>query len=196
MMNLFPLSTPAHFRLVTHWLQQKENSQWLDFGHGSQPVTLALLQIMAQRPTNFLRLYSSHRDSETAIGICGLHNVDRHFKTATLWGVAGDKSFRHRGLGQAACATFLTLAFRELGLNSINTWCVEHNTSQRSAERLGFRPVGRLRQCHYIDGVAYDRLLYDLLASEHDERGIGLTRREPRPTIAALDPQARAVAAA
>jgi hypothetical protein len=63
----------------------------------------------------------------------------------------------------------MSLAFRELGLRSINTWVVEGNPSLRLVERLGFRFVGCLRQCHIIDGCAYDRLLFDLLASEHTE---------------------------
>jgi hypothetical protein len=46
---------------------------------------------------------------------------------------------------------------------------VAHNPSIRTIERLGFRFVGRQRQCHTIDGRPYDRLLFDLLASEHRE---------------------------
>jgi RimJ/RimL family protein N-acetyltransferase len=61
----------------------------------------------------------------------------------------------------------MTLAFRDLGLHAVNTWAAEHNPSLRTIERLGFRFVGKLRQCHYIDGRPYDRLLFDLLASEH-----------------------------
>ena len=63
----------------------------------------------------------------------------------------------------------MTLAFGDLGLHTINTWAVEHNQSVRVIERLGFRFIGRQRQCHYIDGRLYDRLLFDLLASEHRE---------------------------
>jgi len=58
-----------------------------------------------------------------------------------------------------------------LGLCAINAWTVETNAAaQRGLERLGFRYVGRLRKCHYIDGRALDRLLYDLLANEYRER--------------------------
>src|SRR5947207_9418961 len=90
-------------------------------------------------------------------------------RTGTFWIVAGDKSFRSRGWGRVAASRFLALAFRDLGLHTVNTWIVEHNVSRRSAERLGFRFIGRQRQCHFIDGQPYDRLLFDLLASEHRE---------------------------
>ena len=167
-MKLYPLDTPELLELVASWLAQKQNYQWLDFGNGRQIVTPALLKIMAQRETHFLRAYTSDRD-DTPIGIVGLNSVDRTFKTATFWGVSGEKSFRNRGYSTSAGSKFLTLAFRDLGLHAINTWSVDHNPSLRTIERLGFRFIGRQRQCHYIDGRFYDRLMFDLLASEHRE---------------------------
>ncbi len=167
-MKLLPLYAPETFELVSGWLQQRENCQWLDFGAGRQAVTPTLLKIMAQRETNFMRVYTAHRD-EVPIGIVALNNVDRIFRTGTLWGVAGEKSFRSRGYAGIAASRLLTLAFRDLGLHSVNTWVVDCNPSQRSVERIGFRLIGRQRQCHFIDGRLYDRLLFDLLASEHQE---------------------------
>jgi RimJ/RimL family protein N-acetyltransferase len=167
-MRLRPLATAADFELAAGWLQRAENRQWLDFGSSCQRVTPALLRIMAQRDTHYLRFYSIDGD-DAPIGIVALSNVDRHMRTGTLWGVAGEKSFRCRGWASLAASRLLTLAFQELGLHSVNTWIVAHNPSQRAAVRLGFRYVGRQRQCHFIDGQPYDRLLYDLLASEHRE---------------------------
>jgi RimJ/RimL family protein N-acetyltransferase len=182
-MKLLPLDTPEILELVTSWLIQKENYQWLDFGNGKQIVTPALLKIMAQRETHFLRAYTSDRD-DTPIGIVGLNSVDRIFRIATFWGVSGEKSFRNRGYASIASSKLMTLAFRDLGLYAINTWAADHNPSLRTIERLGFRFIGRQRQCHYIDGRLYDRLLFDLLASEHREldeerwRRIGSSHRE------------------
>jgi RimJ/RimL family protein N-acetyltransferase len=52
----------------------------------------------------------------------------------------------------------------------VSAWTVEINVAaQRVLERLHFRPIGRQRQCHVIDGQPYDRLLFDLLPSEHQE---------------------------
>jgi RimJ/RimL family protein N-acetyltransferase len=168
-MKLLPLDTPEIIELAASWLAQKENSQWLDFWTGKQlVVTPALLKIMAQGGRHFLRVYTSDRD-EIPVGIVGLSNVDRIFKTANFWGLAGEKSFRSRGYGTLAGSKFLTLAFRDLGLHTINTWVVEHNPSLRTVERLRFRFIGRQRQCHFIDGRPYDRLLFDLLACEHRE---------------------------
>ena len=167
-MMLLPLDAPGRLELVAGWLAEKENYQWLDFGNGRQLVTPALLKVMAQRETHFLRVYTSDKE-DIPIGILGLNSVDRTFKTATFWGISGDKSFRNRGYSTFASAKFLALAFQELGLQSVNTWVVENNPSLRTVERLHFRFIGRQRQCHFIDGRPYDRLLFDLLAAEHRE---------------------------
>lgn len=166
-MTLLPLDTPERIALAAQWLAQKENYQWLDFGNGGEAISPMLLKIMAQRDAHFLRLYTA--PDGTPIGIAALNNVDRRFRSAVFWGAAGDKSFRSRGWGTLAGSKFLTLAFRELGLNVIQTWVAEGNPSQRLVERLGFRFVGRQRQCHAIDGRPCGRLLYDLLAAEHRE---------------------------
>ena len=172
-MKLLPLDAPGILELAASWLAQKENYQWLDFGDGKQIVTPALFKIMSRWETHFLRAYTSGRD-DTPIGIVALNNVVPQFKTATFWGAAGDKSFRNRGYGTLAASRFMTLAFRELGLHSVNTWVVDGNPSLKIIERVGFRFIGRQRRCHYIDGLPRDRLLFDLLASEHraveDER--------------------------
>lgn len=94
--------------------------------------------------------------------------------------MSGEKSFRNRGYSTIASSKLMTLAFRDLGLHTINTWAVEHNRSVRIIERLGFRFVGRQRQCHGIDGRMYDRLLFDLLASEHRELDEGRWQRIER----------------
>jgi len=64
----------------------------------------------------------------------------------------------------------LTVGFRELGLHAVSAWTLETNIGgQRVLEALHFKPIGRQRQCHYIDGRPYDRLLFDLLATEHQD---------------------------
>ena len=191
-MKLLPVDRPELYQIVADWLALPENHQWLDFGHGRQCFTPALVKIMAQRETHFMRVYTADRDG-TPIGVVGLTNVDRAFKTARFWGVSGDKSFRNRGYSTLASSKLLTLAFRDLGLQAISTWAVDNNPSLRTIERLGFRRVGRLRQCHYIDGKLHDRLMFDLLASEHrelEERRWHRNRRTHRGSVCSeLQPQ-------
>lgn len=168
-MKLLPLDTPERLRLAAGWMAQKENARWLDFGDGRRVPTPEWLRIVTQRPADVLRLFTGEGDG-TPIGIVGLSEVDRGFRTGRIWVVTGDKSWRARGHATRAASLLLTLGFDTLGLNAINTWIVEGNPSVRIAERLGFRPIGRQRQCHWIDGQARDRLWFDLLAAEHRER--------------------------
>jgi RimJ/RimL family protein N-acetyltransferase len=165
-MQLVPIDTPEHYRLVAGWLSQKENYQWLDFGDGRQLVSPEWLKIAVQRGTQVLRLFTGD-DDPVPIGVVGLANINPHFKTANLWIVLGEKTHAGKGYATRAVSSMLTIGFRELGLRAVNTWIVEHNPSMRVAERVRFRPMGRQRECHYIDGRAYDRLWFDLLASEH-----------------------------
>jgi RimJ/RimL family protein N-acetyltransferase len=167
-MRLLPLDRPELIGLVAGWLAQAENHKWLDFG-GGRPPTPALLKIMVQRDTNLLRVFTTDDDT-TPVGVVGLNDIDRHHKTAMLWGVMGDKAYARCGYTTRALSRLLTVGFRDLGLAAIQSWSVEPNESGIEVnKRLNFRPVGRQRQCHYVDGRPYDRLLFDLLASEHQE---------------------------
>lgn len=163
-----PPDSPELLRLVADWLSQKENYQWLDFGEGRQLVSPEWLKSSLQRGTQVLRVFTCDFDN-VPIGVVGLASINPHFKTANLWVVLGDKSYAGRGYAGRAVSRMLTLGFTELRLRAINTWIVEHNPSVRVAERVQFKPMGRQRQCHYIDGRPYDRLWFDLLASEHQE---------------------------
>jgi RimJ/RimL family protein N-acetyltransferase len=167
-MQLKPIDSPELLRLVAGWLSDKENYQWLEFGDGRQLATPEWLKIATQRGTHVLRVFTAD-DSDAPIGVAGFSSLNPHFKTATYWIVLGDKSRAGHGYASRATSRMLTFGFTELGLQAIQTWIVEHNGSVRVAERVKFRPIGRQRQCHVIDGKAYDRLWYDLLPSEHEE---------------------------
>lgn len=166
-MKLLPLDTAERVELAAGWLSEPDNYKWLDFGNGVQKVTPVALKIMTQRELHVFRLYTAD-DGDLPIGIVGLSNVDRNFKTASIWAVLGRK--RYGGGTLRPCSKMLTYAFTELGLRAVNAWTVEINVAaQRVLKRLHFREIGRLRQCHVIDGQPYDRFLYDLLANEHQE---------------------------
>jgi RimJ/RimL family protein N-acetyltransferase len=167
-MKLKPIDSSDLLNLVAGWTSQKENYQWLDFGDGKQILSPAWLKIMTQRPTEVVRVFTSD-DNDVPIGVVGLTEVNRHFKTARLWGLVGDKSFRVRGYGTRAASSIVSYGFEELGLHAVNTWVVDGNPSLKLIQRVGFRFIGRQRQCHFIDGRSLDRLWFDLLASEHEK---------------------------
>jgi len=166
-MHLTPIATPEQVTLVASWLAEKRNYAWLDFGNGVQSPGAASLKFMVQKDTHALRLFTADDDG-AAIGVVGLSNVDRNFRTATIWIALGDKKFSAKGYALRAGAAMLEFAFGELGLHAVNAWAVDCNhASLRLMRMLNFHPIGRQRQCHYIDGEVHDRLWFDLLASEY-----------------------------
>lgn len=169
-MELKPLDDPRLIETIAEWMSRKENYQWLDYGNGRQVLSAASLRMMAQRDIHLLRAFTAD-DGDEAIGVTGLSNIDRTFKTALAsLCVLGDKRYAGQGYGTRALSRIVGLGFRVLGLETIQVWVVEHNiASLRMLERLKFRYVGRQRRCHYIDGRPCDRLLFDLLASEYEE---------------------------
>ena len=166
-MTLKPADSPDLLQLAASWLTDPENSAWLDLGVGGQGVSAPWLKVAMQRGTLVMRVFAAE-DGEP-IGLAGLGEIHARFRTANYWVVLGDKRYAGRGYATLATSQMLTLGFRELGLQAIHTWIVEHNPSVAVARKVGFRPVGRQRQCHVIDGRSYDRLWFDLLPSEHQE---------------------------
>lgn len=165
--ELRQLDSADLIRLAAGWLARRQNYVWLDFGEGKQILTPEWLKIMSQRDTHVLRIFTADRG--VPIGIIGLDAVNRHFRTARIWAVVGEEAFRRRGYATRAVSQMLTLAFRDLNLHAVNTWIVDRNPSLAIVQRLKFTFIGRQRHCHAIDGRMYDRLWFDLLASEHQE---------------------------
>lgn len=164
-MELTPLEA-SDIALVAEWLGKEENYRWLDFGGGVQILAAPALAVMAKRDKHNLRLYRPD-EAQQPIGIVGLSNISMEFRSATLWYVLGDKTLGDRGYTSRAAWEMVREGFETLGLHSINAWTVESNVaSVRILERIGFRRLGELRECHLLDGRLVDRLLFDVLASE------------------------------
>ena len=167
-MQLIPIESSS-LDLVGEWLNRKENYQWLDFGSGNQTLTPVSLKFMMQRDSHLLRVFTLDSDN-TPIGLVALSNIALNFRTATLWYVLGDKRYAGQGYTTRAVSLILTAGFKELGLQATNAWVVEQNQpSIRVLLRNRFQVIGRQRRCHYIDGQPFDRLLFDLLATEYKQ---------------------------
>lgn len=167
--RLAPIERPE-IPLVAGWLADPANARWLDFGPGQPVLTAAALAVMVQRDLHLLRTVRLD-EAETPIGVVALSHVDRRFGTGQLWYLMGDKRYEGRGCTSAAVSKLLGVAFDEIGLQAVNAWAVVDNrASIRVLERNHFRLIGRQRRCHYIDGRPFDRLLFDLLATEFKEK--------------------------
>ena len=82
--------------------------------------------------------------------------------------IVGDRHYAAQGYVFRATSAMLTLGFTRYGLECINAWAVECNhASLRILRKLNFKPIGRQRSCHYIDGQPFDRLLFELQSNDH-----------------------------
>src|ERR1044072_4755188 len=111
--KLLPLDSAERIELVAGWLGNYENYKWLDFGNGVQRLNSVSLRVMTQRTRHEFRIYTAD-DGDAPAGVVGLTNVDRHFKTASIWAVLGNK--RYGGSTKEACLRVLTLWFIAPGL--------------------------------------------------------------------------------
>ncbi len=169
-MELLPLADDGLIELAAGWLSEPRTYQWLDFGAGSQRITAPLLKIMVLKGSHIIRAFTAD-DTGQPIGLVALGDVNPKFRTAVLWAVLGERSYSAKGYAHRASSAVLDLGFDEYRMDCVNAWAVECNhASLRALRRLGFRPIGRQRRCHHIDGQVYDRLWFDLLASEHREQ--------------------------
>src|SRR4029077_20554384 len=92
---------------------REANYKWLDFGNGVQSLTPVMLKVMTQRDLHVLRLYTPP-GSDLPIGVVGLSNVDRRFRTAgSLWAVLGRK--RYGGYAGPGPAGVLIRRLYEMG---------------------------------------------------------------------------------
>lgn len=168
-MELLPIDEDT-LGLVVAWLAAPENHKWLDFGMGRQVVPAPMLKLMAAHKHNCLRAFTPDSTSgpvgPSPIGVVALSGISQ-FRTATLWYLLGNRDHRGQGLTTLAVSKMLDYGFRHLDLTAIQAWTAAGNeASQRILLKNGFRPAGRFRQAHVVDGVAQDRLLFDLLASD------------------------------
>jgi len=166
-MELIPLDSQGLIERAAAWLGEKRNRQWLDNGSGGQQLGPLALKIMSQSDGHILRAFTAD-DSGEAIGLVALSSVNRDFRSALLWALLGDRDYAAKGYVFRATSAMLSLGFSEYGLECINAWAVECNhASLRILKKLNFKPIGRQRGCHYIDGRPFDRLLFELQSADH-----------------------------
>src|SRR2546426_6144014 len=135
-MKLLPLDSPELIELAADWLGKPENYKWLDFGNGVQTLTPVTLKIMTQREIQVIRAYTADH-GDLPVGVVGLTNVDRKFKTASLWAVLGNK--RYGGSTTEAGDKNLTPGLTPLGLHAVHARSLE--TKPPAPRRLERPPL-------------------------------------------------------
>ena len=149
------------------WLTDKENAKFLDPFFQNESIGDMQLAFFLMRKDR--RIFLILCDG-IPVGMMGLTNIDEINRSVEIWSILGEKTYRKKGIITIGYVLALKKAFQELGLLSVHAWVVEGNYTISVCEKLGFKTIGRQRQCHLIDGIFKDRILFDIL---HDEFKVG-----------------------
>ena len=171
---------------IAGWLALPRVARWLDFGTERPMTALALKYAVSQGSQRLYTYAPTDAEGDAPIGVVGLGSIHPRYRTALLWYALGEQHFAGRGLTGRAAAEVVRIGFQKLDLRAIHAWAVDGNEpSVRILERIGFRRIGRQRQCHHIEGQRRDRLLFDIVPGD-------LSRRHGESRLSAFAPDAYA----
>jgi|SRR5579872_1242222 len=160
--------------LASSWLADPNIAKWLDFGE-RQHLTAQALYFMSRSPAHVIR--TTHGQDKRMFGIVGLYGISNMFKTAMLWGIRPRLRPPVRANGAMELRQLLKIGFEERGLASIYSNIVETNRASLAVTaEAGFKMVGRRRAAHIIDGFHWDRVVFDIIATEYFEQEARLQR--------------------
>ena len=101
-------------------------------------------------------------------GIDAIDWLNRHGVTGLF---IGDRSEWGKGYASQAVALRTAFAFRELGLERLESESFEHNIAMhRALEKSGYHKIGRRRRHIYRDGGWNDVFIFEVLREEWEVR--------------------------
>ena len=165
---------PANAETARGWINDPEINRYLLTGQ--VPVSAAAEAAFYGRAVTDWAAGKSYMfeihiaDDGRYIGNCGLHNVDMRHRSAEVGIFIGDTTQQNRGYGRDAIMTVTRFGFDTLGLNRVEIRSqADNERSMHLYEKLGFKPMGRLREATFTFGHFVDEAIFDMLASEWRE---------------------------
>jgi RimJ/RimL family protein N-acetyltransferase len=108
---------------------------------------------------------------ERTIGSAWLTAIEWTNRQAWQGMVIGERAEWGKGYGSAVVQLRTAFAFEDLGLERLETSCLERNVGmQRALARSGFRKIGVRQHRFFLQGAWHDEWLFELLSSEWRER--------------------------
>lgn len=174
LVHLVPLD-PANAETARAWINDPEVNRYLLTGQ--VPVSI-------EQEAQFYRQAAADWDAGTAyqfeirvaddgryIGNAGLHKVNMRHRSGEIGIMIGDIASQGRGYGSDTILTLARFAFETLGLNRVEIRSqADNERGMHLYPKLGFTPVGRLREATFTFGRFKDEALFDMLESEWRER--------------------------
>jgi len=107
------------------------------------------------------------QENDELIGNCGLVSADLVSRTAELGIFIGQAENRGMGYGGEAISLLLDYVFNLLNLHSVYLRVRSFNERGiRCYTKVGFKEIGRRRECVLIGGRYYDEIYMDILDNE------------------------------
>jgi len=154
----------------TRWLNDLETT--LNLQTAPRLISLEaereFIKKLQQKGHNFAIV---HQESDELLGNCGLLETDLVQRTAELGIFIGEKKYRGLGYGTEAIGLLLDFAFNLLNLHSVYLRVRSFNQAgYRCYQKVGFKEIGRRRECVLIGGRYYDEIYMDILDREFSGR--------------------------
>ncbi len=112
------------------------------------------------------------KDSDHYLGQCGIHQIFRRSRVGRASLIIAERNDMGRGLGSAALASLLDVAFADVaaggeGLHKVWLMCFcENERARRTYARVGFVEEGVLREEYLHEGRFCDMVRMSVLARE------------------------------
>ncbi len=160
MVSLTPLA-PEDFQLAAGWLSDKAINRWLSSDWRDREITPVLIAVAVRNRRN--RFFLVRWDSRPC-GLVSFSDYDEVDRTAMIWYLLGEQSYRGKGVIADAIGKAVEWAFAQLGCVSIYAWIMADNwRSRRVLEKNGFREAGTLRLSVRSGDQQVDRVYFDLV---------------------------------
>lgn len=108
-------------------------------------------------------------ENDELIGNCGFVDISYPNKIGTVGLFIGAESNRNKGIGTEVLRLLLDYGFNYLNLNNIMLMINSFNERAINCyKKVGFKEIGRRRECYFLNGKYYDEVFMDILAEEFE----------------------------
>jgi RimJ/RimL family protein N-acetyltransferase len=107
-------------------------------------------------------------EDDSIIGDGSVNSIDKYNRSAMLSIIIIGDENRGKGFGQDAIKLLMKHAFINLNLESLYLGTWEYNKPAIHVyEKLGFKMVGKMRNCRRVGNQVFDEVIMDMIADEY-----------------------------
>jgi len=108
------------------------------------------------------------KENDTPIGSIAINNIDNLNQKATVGIFIGEINNHNKGYGTEALSLLIGYGFDILNLNNIMLAVFSFNEKAIACyKKVGFKEIGRRRNCKYIRNIRYDEIFMDIIRDEY-----------------------------